>query len=124
MTDPNNQDTPVAWMHDFLGDWSWTVHGNVADGWRNTGSDVTPLYSSEQFDRMRERAERAEAERDALKQAVAPFCDETIKTWVDEHGWTAIAPSRDRICDWFGPSDFRTLLTKLQDTSHASDQSA
>lgn len=64
---------------------------------------------------QRARAEAAEAEVKRMREASAPFA--TIsKGWVDEEGWTDIACQRDRIVDWFGPSDFRSLHQALAST--------
>lgn len=55
----------------------------------------------------------SEAKEDALKQALLPFF---FEDWTDENGWTDTAAQKDRICDWFGPSDFenvRKLLLEL-----------
>lgn len=56
----------------------------------------------------RYRDEAAENER--LNAILEPF--RTVsKDWVDENGWTDVACQKDRIVDWFGPSDFRALAS-------------
>ena len=58
-----------------------------------------------------DRAEAAESEVSTLKGRIAeleaglePFGKHD---WTDENGWNDLACKNDRICDWFGPSDFR-----------------
>lgn len=59
------------------------------------------------------RIEAAEARVKELEGALRPFASEVTAKWADENGWTASACQNDRICDWFGPSDFyRTALTR------------
>lgn len=52
----------------------------------------------------------SEAKEDALKQALLPFF---FAGWTDENGWTETAAQNDRICDWFGPSDFENVKKLL-----------
>jgi hypothetical protein len=47
-----------------------------------------------------EQAERLLAE---AREALKPFA---MEGWADENGWTDRGWPNDRICDWFGPSDF------------------
>lgn len=49
-----------------------------------------------------------------MDEALEPFADGVTSTWVDDDGWTEIAPKNDRICDWFGPSDFRAARRARQ----------
>lgn len=49
-------------------------------------------------------------ERDRLREALMPFA---MEGWADENGWTARGCPNDRVCDWFGPSDFRAALQAL-----------
>lgn len=57
------------------------------------------------------RAESAEAAlRDAL-EVVRPFA---MEGWADENGWTDRGCPNDRVCDWFGPSDFRRARQFLE----------
>lgn len=42
-------------------------------------------------------------------EALRPF----NTNWTDDNGWTDFAPYKDRICDWFGPSDFRRAREAL-----------
>jgi len=44
-----------------------------------------------------------------LEKALEPF----VNDWADEDGWTDHACQRDRIVDWFGPSDFRRARAAL-----------
>ncbi|MBZ9600683.1 hypothetical protein [Phyllobacterium chamaecytisi] len=55
---------------------------------------------------IQSRLELAERQRDEALKALQPFVRDW-ENWVDENGWTHEAPLNDRICDWFGPSDFR-----------------
>ena len=57
-----------------------------------------------------DRAEAAEAEVARLNAILEPF-RAVSKDWVDENGWTDVACQKDRIVDWFGPSDFRALAS-------------
>jgi hypothetical protein len=61
------------------------------------------------------KAEAYERENAELREALKPFAI----GWADENGWTDIACQKDRIVDWFGPSDFRRArsLTKEQDNA-------
>lgn len=63
------------------------------------------------------RAEAAEALLKEARKVLEPFSDdEVVATWTDDSGWTDVAPKNDRICDWFGPSDFRaarSLMSKI-----------
>lgn len=77
MSDPNNQDTPVAWMREEIEigaghrlDPYITTNSDVAVHWRASPftAKVEPLYSSDHLDRMRERAERAEVENKRLRE--------------------------------------------------------
>ncbi|NSZ57821.1 hypothetical protein FY145_07225 [Agrobacterium tumefaciens] len=56
------------------------------------------------------RAEAAEAAVKRLNAILEPF-RAVSKDWVDENGWTDVACQKDRIVDWFGPSDFRSLAS-------------
>lgn len=58
------------------------------------------------------RAEAAEAEVKRLREALLPFVM-LIGDWTDANGWTNAACKKDRICDWFGPSDFRNARAAL-----------
>lgn len=52
----------------------------------------------------------------ALREALGPFGTEFAKTFVDSEGWTG-PMNKERIVDWFGPSDFRNAAAAL-DASH------
>lgn len=54
-----------------------------------------------ELDQLRERVAE-------LEKALDPFADIAGEPWADENGWTNAACQNDRICDWFGPSAFRT----------------
>lgn len=56
------------------------------------------------------KAIAAAATNSGLVSAIEPFaCAEFEAPVADEHGWTdfGISWARERICDWFGPSQFR-----------------
>lgn len=73
------------------------------------GEDAIDVAESA-ADFLRHRAEAAEAEVARLQAILEPF--RTVsKDWVDENGWTDVACQKDRIVDWFGPSDFRALAS-------------
>ena len=55
------------------------------------GADPCKAYQA-----LREENER-------LREALKPFA---IEGWANEHGWTDLGCPNDRICDWFGPSEF------------------
>ena len=57
-------------------------------------------------------------ERERLREALEPFAVD----WADEHGWTDNACQKDRIVDWFGPSDFRAARALIQETSKCEQQ--
>lgn len=59
-----------------------------------------------------DRAELAERQRDEALKALEPFVRD-LDNWTDDNGWTAEAPKNDRICDWFGPSDFRAARNAM-----------
>jgi hypothetical protein len=47
-------------------------------------------------------------------EALEPFhllAPGEARDWADDDGWTDHAPRNERICDWFGPTDFRTART-------------
>lgn len=50
---------------------------------------------------------------ETLEYALKPF----VTDWADEQGWTETACQKDRVVDWFGPSDFRRAASALQPTS-------
>lgn len=64
------------------------------------------LGTDKTLEHWRQEVGKLHSKVDRLKDALKPFVDD-IENWTDEHGWTDEAPNRDRICDWFGPSDFR-----------------
>jgi len=56
-----------------------------------------------------------------LVEGLRPFsCLQYEEPIVDEEGWTpfGIAWCKDRIVDWFGPSDFRRARTLIEDNSN------
>ncbi|WP_421416485.1 hypothetical protein [Agrobacterium tumefaciens] len=93
------------WLRDMLDHMDrWSFDAMLPKG------DINKMESDPyaEIRAQRARAEAAEAEVKRMREASAPFA--TIsKGWVDEEGWTDIACQRDRIVDWFGPSDFRSL---------------
>lgn len=50
-------------------------------------------------------------ENEILAHALCPF----VNDWADENGWTDSACQKDRVVDWFGPSDFRAARTAYMD---------
>ena len=52
------------------------------------------------------RAERAEASLGVAVKALEPFADFAERN-TDDEGWAGTQCQRERVCDWFGPSDFR-----------------
>lgn len=72
-------------------------------------------------DRLEEifrRAEASEKRCEELEAALKPFVED-IENWTGDHGWAPYAPSNDRICDWFGPSDFRRARAALSNKGEA-----
>lgn len=67
--------------------------------------------AQEVFDIMCDRFRTAEAALAEARKVIEPFAKEG---WTDENGWTDIACQRDRVCDWFGPSDFLAAYRWLQ----------
>lgn len=57
--------------------------------------------------------EQVKRERDEAMKALEPFAEIAGEPWADENGWTNAACQNDRICDWFGPSAFRTARRAL-----------
>ncbi|MFU0504170.1 hypothetical protein [Pseudaminobacter sp. NGMCC 1.201702] len=60
---------------------------------------------------------------DKAVEALEPFAS-LADGWVDDEGWTDLACKNDRLCDWFGPSDFRSArsaLTAIQGGCHAGE---
>lgn len=64
------------------------------------------MYMDRDQDELDALLLEAKAEIERLREGLKPFV-EGIENWTDAHGWSDVAPSRDMICDWFGPSDFR-----------------
>jgi hypothetical protein len=58
------------------------------------------------------RAESAEARVKALEEALKPFANFAMDN-TDGDGWAGNRCERDRIADWFGPSDFQAVLAAL-----------
>lgn len=70
--------------------------------------------ASEQLFEEDEKTLRAAAlQIETLRAATLPIY-EVSKTWVDAEGWTDLACNKDRIVDWFGPSDFRRIHDSLK----------
>lgn len=61
----------------------------------------------------RDDTESAKARLAKALKALEPFADIAGEPWADESGWTDAACQNDRICDWFGPSDFRAARRAL-----------
>lgn len=55
---------------------------------------------------------RLTSERDALAKALEPFAVFAGNN-TDEHGWAGSECQRERVCDWFGPSEFRAAIHAL-----------
>lgn len=102
----------VDWLRDLLDDMDgWSIDAMLPKG------DINKMEADPyaEIRAQRARAEAAEAEVKRMREASTPFA--TIsKGWVNEEGWTDIACQRDRIVDWFGPSDFRSLHQALAST--------
>ena len=55
-------------------------------------------------------------------EALGPFhllAPGEARDWADEDGWTDRAPKNGRICDWFGPTDFRVARTVAAEIEEA-----
>lgn len=50
---------------------------------------------------------------ETLESALNPFVTE----WADEHGWRDDDCQKDRIVDWFGPSDFLAVAVAMKDAA-------
>lgn len=68
-----------------------------------SGDRLGPALGQRVFDAL-SRATRAEERIAEMDAALEPFA---MEGWADENGWTERGCPNDRICDWFGPSDFR-----------------
>jgi len=51
---------------------------------------------------------------ETLEEALRPF----VTDWADEDGWSETACQKDRIVDWFGPSDFRRASAALKEKAN------
>jgi hypothetical protein len=60
-----------------------------------------------------------EQEIEMLRAALEPFATYGEGN-VDEHGWKEGCGGRDRIVDWFGPSEFRAAKDALASTQPES----
>lgn len=94
-------------LHDDMDSWVW-------DALDKHNRMKTDPYAD--IREQRTRAENAEAtiaalkaENERLREALEPFST----NWADENGWTENACQKDRIVDWFGPSDFRAARAAL-----------
>lgn len=108
MSDTNNQDTPVAWMTERY--WSEGLQLDTELSLEkpsvlNNLDRITPLYSSDQINRMR-------VERDELRKALEFYANPEIYR---PHPQGPAFDRRDL------SSHARDALTKLQDTSHGHE---
>lgn len=87
--------------------------GSIGIDTHATAREVAKKFMR-QADAAEARALKAEAERDGLRGAVEPFAT-FAREHTDENGWT-IGTGRDRLGDWFGPTEFQTLLAALSST--------
>lgn len=53
-----------------------------------------------------------------LEAALEPFASEFAKVFVDDEGWTG-PMNKERIVDWFGPSDFRVACAALNPSARS-----
>lgn len=82
--------------------------------WRNVG---TEHWAGTTFETRVERDARTSSRERVLEEALKPFAaDDFEHPVVDEHGWTdfGVSWSRERIVDWFGPSDFRRAVAAIR----------
>lgn len=52
---------------------------------------------------------------DLIEKLIAALEPFGAHDWADDNGWNEHACQNDRICDWFGPSDFRRARIALQE---------
>jgi hypothetical protein len=78
------------------------------DEWHGDEQDDAILYNRAATALSSQAAEIASLRKqvDEKDKALEPFSS-IAEEWVDDEGWTDLACKNDRICDWFGPSDFR-----------------
>lgn len=131
-TDPSPADV-VARLRQIIESFDDDVADTLADGsgeradlWEEVDVPVADLrQAAALITALQARAEKAERERDEWHQVARKFvvratrAEERIaemeaalepfamEGWADENGWTERGCPNDRICDWFGPSDFR-----------------
>jgi hypothetical protein len=56
----------------------------------------------------------AEARLKQAEDVIRPFA---MEGWADENGWTDRGCPNDRVCDWFGPSDFHAARQSLENSN-------
>lgn len=143
MSDTDNQDTPVAWVISHPNYGKDLSFPEMDEYRRRNGWLQTPLYSSDHLDRMRERAERAEAKAARLRNKVsarrlsdADLIDEDFAVdavidagfgegggcpgewWYERAGEIAHEIKRRQLERQLAQHNSKPALTKLQDTSH------
>lgn len=106
---------PLEWLHDGVTSYAycgvtdarWTAC-NAGERARAEDAREKRILSAldPQCLSSYEAMERRVAE---MEEALKPF----VTTWADEHGWSDTACQKDRIVDWFGPSDFRRAAAAL-----------
>jgi len=69
---------------------------------------------AEQLVALMKRATAAEAKVALLTEALKPFAT-FAENNTDDEGWAGSTCQRDRIVDWFGPSDFRAARRALSE---------
>ncbi|MBN9028915.1 MAG: hypothetical protein BGO05_10170 [Rhizobiales bacterium 63-7] len=141
MTSPTNQDAPVAWMVDrYWHDGSWLdteLHFRKPEPHPDirTRTKFTALYSSDQFDRMRERVARLRNKVLARHLSDADLIDEQSavdavidrgfveaggisECWNERFEEVAHEIKRRGLERQLAQHNSKPALTKLQDTSH------
>jgi hypothetical protein len=84
----------AAWVHDFT---IGSLRSALQSEKDREGEDVTALTAKVAL----------------LTEALRPFAT-FAENNTDDDGWAGSSCQRDRICDWFGPSEFRAALTRSQ----------
>ncbi|MFN3456919.1 MAG: hypothetical protein ACK4Z8_05010 [Novosphingobium sp.] len=103
MTDPTDTEAMDLWVRAH---YEWE---NTPVGQRNKAAAAIILSKLNEY----------QAKIKALEGDLEPF-GSFAETFVDEEGWKG-SMSKERIVDWFGPSDFRAAQAalKTKETDHA-----
>lgn len=88
-----------------------TENGYPDHGYVGVSVDVAFEHAglTEKWNRRSDAAKDAEIAK--LREALEPFATD----WADENGWTDTACQKDRVVDWFGPSDFLRVRAALKE---------